>query len=592
MTNANFNVEDLIRLAQSELKKREFGQDFMLSDVCNISRRAYEQFPEDAVIRQFSFVVEKLAEKRGPNSTINQKEMNEIYNNFVRLGSESKFREVMGMFVFGQEQPKLTVQAENRSSTEHEPMDLTSDLDKELAAGIKDLFGEKVVADQLYNEQMAQAGVGFVKDELKSIGFNNVNVRFAGGDSNGFVYNANFDTLSGLVSVAIPIEVSSGKLGFPSVFATNDRFEQLTAPNLRDFIDKKAKAYDFSVPEPKAVLKAVAILTGKVKTASNEFEQILSKLGGGEFVGEKNELDYPVNLSTMSAMADDRNEVIPDNKKEEGSYDMSLSSNIAWDQKAEMPKELAHLAHDFEDTILESASSFGKNAVQAGRNIVAAELASAGFKNSQIRFASESNDSVVYNATLNTAKGAMVIEVPVEMKETNINQYQPLLPSVFACDGVIEDFTPTKLQRFIIRHTPSTGQRVCASEHSYMTLPELKEQILKYANDGDYVECEMALGTIQERFGDEHYKNAIEDYHWALSLKNKQGAKIERRCSREIPAGKTSIEPVCGHHGVPMSKVVVGEDGQCRLKSSIEREKLNPVEESGVGISTSKIFLS
>jgi hypothetical protein len=41
-----------------------------------------------------------------------------------------------------------------------------------------------------------------------------------------------------------------------------------------------------------------------------------------------------------------------------------------------------------------------------------------------------------------------------------------------------------------------------------------------------------------------------------------------------------------------MSKVVVGSDGHCKLRSSVEREKLNPVEESGAAISTSKLFWS
>lgn len=592
MTNSAFDVRDLIRLAQAELRDREFGQEFMLSDVYNISRRAYEKYPEDPVIRQFAFVIERLLEKRGSTTTITQKEMSEIYNNFTRLSSNSRFRDVMGAFVFNKQANTPRNAAENRADVERDPIDLQTDLDRDLASGLQNAFQDKAMAEQVFSQEIAKKGIDLVKAELESIGFENVNVKFAGGDANAFVYTANFDTRSGLVSVAVPIETTSGKMLLPSVFVADSGFEKLNAQNLKSFIEKKANSYDFSIPETSAVLKAIAILTGRINTASKSFETMLEKLGGGEFIREpKHDLDCDISLSTTAATADDRNEILPKNTPEESSYSLNMSSNHAFDSRAEMPKELTHLAQDFEDRILESASSFGKNAIQIGRNMVAAELSSAGFKNSQVKFASENEDSAVYVASINTSKGPLELEIPVEMKDTGGNRYEPLLPSCFACDGVIEDFTPTKLQRFVLRHTPSTGQTVYSSIYSHMTLPELKDSLIKSASENDYVECEMILNSVQDRFNEEEYKNTVSDYHYMLTLKNDNG-KIVRKCSREIPAGKVSIEPMCSHYNLPMSQVFVDENGVCHKKTSVAREKLNPISESGVGISTSKIILS
>jgi len=102
----------------------------------------------------------------------------------------------------------------------------------------------------------------------------------------------------------------------------------------------------------------------------------------------------------------------------------------------------------------------------------------------------------------------------------------------------------------------------------------------------------IMLGTIQKRFGDEHYKNAIADYHYILSNLKAENKEYVKTCSRQIAAGKGSIEARCSHLGVPLSKVIVGEDGICKLKSTVERERLNPLDETGASISTNKLFWS
>lgn len=255
-----------------------------------------------------------------------------------------------------------------------------------------------------------------------------------------------------------------------------------------------------------------------------------------------------------------------------------------------IPKELEHIANDFENSIIESATTFGKQAIANGKTLVATELYAAGFKNSQVSFNAESNDSAIYMASINTPRGAVSIEVPVEMKETNGN-YVPLSPTHFAYDGVIEDFTSEKLQRFAVTVTPrSSGETRCAMIYEYMRLPELKNEIVKAAAENDYTTCEMILQHIEDKFSEGDYKNCVADYQNTLLLKSKP--IVVKKCSKEISAGQGSIEPRCGHLLVPMSKVIVGEDGMCRLKSSIEKEKLNKIEDSGALINTSKIILT
>lgn len=572
MTNT-VNMNDLAQLAQSLLNGANQGQDFVLSDVHNITRQAYETYPEDPVIRQFAFVIEQMTEKRGDAALINQAEMTKIYNDLVRLSDNTKFRKVLGMLLLNNAPVTKTASNKyiemNRVDASDSQLSVDDYIDKSMVNSLTELFGGSINKEKAYNDKAAAKGAEYVAAELASLGFA-PKVRVLGGDANTLVYAAEFDTQKGLVTVAVPLDISSNKLLLPSTFIADNTLEELTADKLSYFIDKKAFNNDFSVPNTDAILRAVGILTGQTKEASEE------------------------ELHTELARFDERGEVVRMTAPELFSTKQNPEPQpyIDTTPQAEMPQELAHLAQDFENDLLEAVSAFGKNAVRAGKSLVLAELAAAGFKNSQVRFGAEGGDSVIYLAAIHTPKGPVEIEIPVEMQVNASEQYQPLVPSYFAYDGLVEDFTPAKLQRFALnRPAPASGQVVYSTEHSYMTLPELRDEIIKSAADNDYVGCEMILGTIQDRFNEEDYKNAVADYHYLLMLKTQAGQE-ERKCSREIQAGKGSIEARCGHFGVPMSKVVVGEDGSCQLRTSVEREKLNPVKETGAAISTSKLFWS
>ncbi len=116
---------------------------------------------------------------------------------------------------------------------------------------------------------------------------------------------------------------------------------------------------------------------------------------GGEFTSAIERFEDrgdKIQLTTPELLADNQDYAEP-------------QSYIDTAQEVEMPKELAHLAQDFENDLLEAVSAFGKDAVRAGKGLVLAELGAAGFKHSQVRFGSEAGDSVCYLATLHTPKG-------------------------------------------------------------------------------------------------------------------------------------------------------------------------------------------
>lgn len=575
MSNSSFNPNEMIRLAQSLLDAKTNSREFMLEDVHSITRQAYEQYPEDSVITQVAFTIERMAEKAPSGSTISQAAISDIYNNFVRLSSNSKFREVLGGLLLtdlpnkGAQSPDYS--RLNRIDAADLNIDADSMVDKNMVNAISAAFTGSFNSMKVLDNAVTEQGKGFVSAELKMLGFK-PSVETMGGNPANIVYAAHFDTRKGRVTVAIPTQISNGRVLFPSVFVANDRFEELTATKLEAFIEKKSESSDFSVPNASDILSAVSMVSGQKHEASaQEFSEL--KTVFGEDKGGDIKLDTP--------------DLFAKREYQMGRPDIDTRQNV------EMPQELAHLSKDFEDSVLEAASEFGLESIRNGKEMVARELKSAGFKNAQVKFGSENDTSVVYLALINTPKGPAEIEVPIEMKALAEDKYVPLAPTYFAYDGLIEDFTAAKLQRFATRlPAPSSKSISYSSAMNYLLLPELKDEILKAASYNDYVTCEEALQEIQARFSEEDFKNALADYHYVLTQKARLEEKPQYKCSKIIHAGHGSISDRCGHLLVTLDKVETDAQGNCRLKSAGEREKLNPLSESGADISTSKIFMT
>lgn len=571
------DVSYLGQVASKILEEMENGQEFMVSDVYNQARQAYNRFPEDPVIRSFAFTIERIAEKSQPGATISQAKMSEIYNNFAMAQQESKFRVALGHLLKNANETKTS---KNESFVQQNRVDADSsgisnqDLaDQKLVQSLEAAFGGSLDSLKAFDENIAKKGAEYVEIELQALGHKEPKVGFMGGNNNTLVYSASFNTNKGLVSVAIPIELNKGKLLLPSTFVADDKLAELTSTNLSYFIDKKAFLNDFTTPNVKTVLKAVGIITGNSNTyASEDFNGELESL-----FGNQEEKDLALDTANLYV---DRNYEDP-------------KPYIDTTPDVEMPKELAHLASDFENDVLEAVSSFGRDVINVSKKAIANELNGFGFSNTQVRYGSESGNTVVFLAKIGTKRGPVEIEIPVEMTKMANGKVLPLAPSTFSYKDSSINFGANELRNFAA--SISEVSTIDDSKFKFMTLPEIKNIIIEAADCGDFHICESALKHVETRFSEEDHMNCLADYQNALLVKAQHGEDLSKTASvtestSTIPAGKGSIYPRLPN-GRAIKDVNKTENGFVTQRA-LESEKLSPLEEGGAAISTSKVILT
>src|SRR5574337_2056208 len=169
----SFHIGDLAKLAQNLLNKQQTGQEFMLLDVYRQTKEAYERFPEDPVIRQVAFVVERMAEKAKAGAIISQSQLSKIHNEFVRLSENSKFKTVLGHLLLDNSNTASNNNdfvRTNRVDAVGEGIKIEDLVDKTLVNNFDIMLsGNGTTKD--YDQKTADKGAEYVKIELASLGF-------------------------------------------------------------------------------------------------------------------------------------------------------------------------------------------------------------------------------------------------------------------------------------------------------------------------------------------------------------------------------------------------------------------------------------
>lgn len=554
---ANFNA--LKTQAEYLLAKMEHGKGYQIGDLDQRLRQAADENPGDIVIRSVASVIERLSAKN-PNSMMTQGQLEEVYQELVGLNTNTRFRKVLGDLL---RSDKNEADLTNKNFVEgiRDPTEgfLNYDVDKKVKEGFDNIFGS---TSNKYDTQNATRAKEKVELELRSMGLVNPHVRLAGGNSRFLVFATSIDTNRGAVPIYIPAESSGDKL--PSVFVGSNVFEQLTTANLTDYLNAAAYNRD-RLPEVSNVLSALdqALGVAPKTTKQDEFTKLFANLS---------EANGSEGLSAPGIFAE-----LP-----EQNYlrDVEIPSTP-------VPTELKALTSDIEENVLEASVGYPQTSVRMAKRIIISELGSMGFKGSQVRVVSPTGDGFICEAILNTPHGKLKIEVPIEMSGN-----APLMPSVFAKDDYVADFTPLNIQALALKDAGYVEGAIRVDAQLYgMSLNELKDTMSKSAARGDFNTCDEVMEVISDRFDEDTYRSVVSDYHGLLSKLGtaKDSLRQAHEDDGQFIRTPNSIYPVHKKLGLPAHELVRDESGVWHRKSTYAA-KLDQ-EHMGAFFSTAKVLV-
>jgi hypothetical protein len=534
------NFSSLKTKAEMTLAKLTEGKYYELDDLNNRLQKTAEIYPHDTVIKAVARVIEQLY-KKGQSKLISQGDIEKIYNELIGLNvTGTKFREVLGDLLISEKptsvEPNLNYTRGMRDNPEEGIIEY--DIDSNVKEGFDKLFNP--IADK-YDPKCAISAKEKVGLELKSLGFDNVKIRLAGGDSKFLIFATDFDTNRGSVRIFIPAEASGTQL--PSVFVAGNKFDELTSNSVNEYL-VNASYRNNRLPNVSDILNTLNTITTGVKIAvpDGDFSKLVDSLPNSN--GSEG-LSGPEVFASM-----------PDNSKNVKDVEIPLIPT---------PEPLKALASEIEKNVIEASVGYPQAVVRMTKRMLIAELSSMGFKNSQVRVSHPTNDGFICEAVLNTTNGKVSIEVPIEIKENS-----PLLPSVFAKNDFVDHFNATSLHAFATKNKNVEVFIETDSNLNGMNLLQLKDIITKSAMKGDFNTCDEAILVIEKKFDENTHKNVIADYYKMLINFENNRDIMRESYNNDDQFIKTpnSIYPIHKKLGRPANELVKDENGVYHLKST------------------------
>jgi hypothetical protein len=293
--------------------------------------------------------------------------------------------------------------------------------------------------------------------QITSLGFKPAAMEIFAGRDNIIVCQASYETPKGQSHVLVPVELSDGKVLFPSLFLSMDGFKDLTAENLEEHIVKTA-GQKLRVDGDKLLSILLMVRQGgEVPYAPNDVEMAVIKMASNKQV-----LDPSTSLYTK--IEDEVKEVKVEAK------DNSFAGKLS------QPHGIAEFIH-------------GDKVVEAGRSAVVRGFADMEYKSIQVKVADVSKEKIVFAVSIGNSVGVMV---PVTAADVR--------PKFMVAAGSVLPFTKAAVDKLVKESRGGDRRALATASQSFeMNSQQLLSVVRQAADEGDYKKVEDVMNVLAEK---------------------------------------------------------------------------------------------
>ena len=514
------SLDKLNKLASSLAQEIDGKESFFTSVIANKLTKAAEIYPHDSTIISMASVINKYSDK---NLFITRKDLRDLYNKFYTRNT--KFAEVcqeeLGDHVKLMT-PKIAAQEDQTVvATEHLG-------DQVLVNALQSVFDSSVPL-RMYAKDLGEKAKKVVAETLDTCNLNANKIEIANGNEKFIVVKASYETPKGSTSFYVPVEISANKICSPNVFVGNAGIYDLNYANVKTYLTSQAGS--------KLSLSADVILETITKSASENRE--IS--------------DVELAVARLNS-----------NRKEKQEYfaNQVLSQQVEAEVKEiQLPKysEFSHLEEKFTSPYGIACFNFGEEKVKTARDLVARNLSSFGYKNSQVTV-SDSNKNTVFCAVA-LDNGKVGFTVPVKIENNRVNS-----PEIMLCKGSINPFAAKSIKNLYANNISDYKASAVASPNYGLKSDELVNLVREAMTENNLPKAEDALNVLAESGDSKAYAIGFKVY--ASSLKGEQDAnditKHPYYNENDFYTTSASTLPISKQTGLPINKIYIDENGNHR----------------------------
>lgn len=448
--------KDLFNKIKTAAKVVNAQEKFLTSSLAVKAKKAAEIYPLDASIVQAASILEQSSKS---NLFTSRAELNDLYDRLYV--NNTKFKQV-----FAEELNRKELQAPKQYDSYSELLnDYEVVADPVLAnalAGIFDGSNEY----KPYSKEAASRAEKICNAALMEIDMVPSKISVFAGKNDIFLCNASYETPKGYANVLIPVETKNGSALFPTMFLGQNSFIDLDADKLKSHIISTA-GFKFQVNAEGILDTLSQIKNGSKEPVVSDVELALIRLNSEKSAG-KEALSVDNSIIGMK-LAD-----LTDNSVKDPEYEKT-AEHFEFAKRVQNPAGAAEFIH-------------GKQAVSAGRDIIARKMAQFGYKNPQIKVSDCTDKQIKYAISIGVNTGLMTL---VDVKDGNV-----LAPKIAIVSGRVGEFSKDGIRDLIKDNIPDIKALAAASLSAGLKPTELIQQVKDAVAEGNLIKAEDAINVL------------------------------------------------------------------------------------------------